>query len=100
MSHEALSDDRARARDDREHAFGQAGLDGQLTDPDRSERRDLRWLEHHGVPGGQRGCEPPARDGHREVPRHDDADDAEWFVEGDVDTAAHRDLSAEETLGG
>ena len=71
----------------------------QLTDPDRGERRDLGGLEHDGVAGRQRRREPPAGDGHREVPGHDDADHAERLVEGDVDATGDRDLLAEEALG-
>ena len=95
---EPLADHRALARDDREHALGQPGLEGQLAEPDRGQRRDLGRLEHHRVAGGQRRGEAPAGDRHREVPRHDDADHAERLVEGDVDAAGDRDLPAEEPL--
>ena len=50
------------------------------------------------LPGRERRGEPPAGDRHREVPRHDHADDAERLLEGDVDAAGHRDLPAEQPL--
>ena len=81
------------------HALGQPGLERQLAEPDRGQRRQLGRLEDDGVAGGQRGREAPAGDRHREVPGHDDADDAERLVEGDVDAAGHRDLPAEQPLG-
>ena len=64
----------------------------------RGQRGQLGRLEHDGVAGGQRRREAPAGDRHREVPRHDDADDAERLVEGDVDAAGDRDLPAEQPL--
>ena len=54
------------------HALGQAGLEGQLAEPDRGQRGELGRLEHDGVAGGERRGEAPAGDRHREVPRHDD----------------------------
>ena len=50
------------------------------------------------LPAASAGREAPAGDRHREVPRHDDADDAERLVEGDVDAAGDRDLPAEQPL--
>ena len=46
-------------------------------------------LEHDAVAGRERGGQPPAGHRHREVPRHDDADDAEGLVERDVGAAGH-----------
>ncbi len=51
------------------------------------------------LPAASAGAKPPAGDRHREVPRHDDADDAERLLEGDVDAAGDRDLPAEQPLG-
>ena len=51
-------------------------------------------LTTHGVAGGERWREPPGGDRHREVPRHDDADDADRLVERDVDPAGDGDLAA------
>ena len=64
----------------------------------RGHRGELGRLEHDGVAGGERGREAPARDRHREVPRHDDADDAERLLERHVEAAGDRDLPAEEPL--
>ncbi len=50
------------------------------------------------LPAASAGREAPAGDGHREVPRHDDGDDAERLLEGDVDAARDGDLLAEEPL--
>jgi len=41
------------------------------------KRRPLRRLEQHGVAGRECRGEPPGGNGHREVPRRDDPDDAE-----------------------
>ena len=40
------------------------------------------------LPAASAGREAPAGDRHREVPRHDDADDAERLVERDVEPPA------------
>ena len=53
----------------------------------------------HGVAGGERGGEPPGGDRHREVPRHDDPDDADRLVERDVDAPGDRDLAPDVALG-
>ena len=96
---EPLADHRALAGQDGQDVLGQSGLERQLADPDRGERGELGRLEHHGVAGGQRGREAPAGDRHREVPRHDHADDAQRLVERDVGAAGDRDLPAEQPLG-
>src|ERR1700746_544199 len=44
---QALADHRALARQHLEHALGQAGLQGQLADPDRGQRRPLGRLGEH-----------------------------------------------------
>ena len=78
--------------------FGQPRLQGQLAQPHRRQGRQLGRLEDDGVAGGQRRRQAPAGDGHGEVPRDDDPDDAERLLERDVDPAGHRDLPAEEAL--
>ena len=55
----------------------QAGLDEDLGQPRRAERRQFRGLEHHGVAADQRRAGLPRRNGDGEVPRRDRADDAE-----------------------
>ena len=89
-----LAHHRALARQDLEHPVGQARLAGQLADPDRGQRRPLGRLGDHRVAGRQRRAEPPAEDRHGEVPRHDQADDADRLLEGHVDAAGNRDLLA------
>ena len=95
---EPLPDDRTPAGQHLEQSVGQPGLERELAEPDRGERRPLGGLEQHGVARGERGREPPRRDRHREVPRHDDADDAERLVEGHVEAAGDRDLLADQPL--
>ena len=46
------------------------------------------------LPAASAGAKPHDAIGHREVPRGDDADDAERLVEGDVQAAGHRNLLA------
>ena len=60
--------------------------------------RQLGRLQDDRVAGGQGRREPPAGDRHREVPRHDDADDAERLLERHVEAAGDRDLPAEQPL--
>ena len=78
----------------------QAGLDGELTEPDGRQRRPLRRFDQHRVPGGERGRESPRGDGHREVPRRDHADDAQRLVECDVQAAGDRNLLARQAFRG
>ena len=59
----------------------QPRFEGKLADPQRAERRELGWLDHHGVAGGQRRREAPARDRHGEVPGHDHPHDSQRLVE-------------------
>jgi hypothetical protein len=87
---ESLAGKGARAHDHIQHAFGKAGVEGQLGEAHRRERGDLRRLEHDAVATGQRGPDLPRRDEHREVPRGDEPDDAEWLVERVVDPAGYR----------
>ena len=67
----------AIARQHVEHAFRNAGLDGQLGDADGGQRRLLGGLEDHRVAGGQGRTEFPAGHQQREVPRHDGGDHAD-----------------------
>ncbi len=99
MLDQPLTDHRPLARQHGEDVLGQPGLERQLTQPHGGQGGELGGLEHDGVARREGGREPPAGDGHREVPRHDHADDAERLVERDVDAAGHRDLLAEQPLG-
>jgi hypothetical protein len=58
------------------------------------ERRQLGRLEHDRVAAGERRAELPGGDVEREVPRHDQPDDAERLAEGHVDAAGDRDRRA------
>jgi hypothetical protein len=84
---EPLAHDRALARDHCEHALGQARLERELAEAHGRQRRELGRLQHDGVARRERRREAPAGDGHGEVPRDDDPDDAERLLEGDVDAA-------------
>ena len=97
---EALADHRSLAGQNLQHAFGNAGLKCKLAKTDGGERSDLGGLEHHGAAGRKRRRESPAGDWHREVPRHDDADDTDRLLERHVDATGHRNLATEEALGG
>ena len=97
---EALAHDRALPGDHLEDALRQTGLQRQLGQPQRGQRGQLGRLEHDRVARREGRRQPPAGDRHREVPRHDDPDDAERLLEGDVDAAAHRDLPSGQPLRG
>ena len=79
---------------DVDDALRDAGLERELGEPQRRERRQLRRLEHDRVAARERRPELPGRDVEREVPGHDQADDAERLAEGDVDAARDRDRLA------
>ena len=66
----------ALAGDDVEHA-GRQDVGGDLGEPQRGERRELRRLEHDGVAGRERGADLPRGHVQRVVPRRDRRDDAE-----------------------
>ena len=66
----------ALAGHDVEHA-GREDVGGDLGEPQRAERRELRRLQHDGVARGERGAELPRRHVERVVPRRDRPDDAE-----------------------
>ena len=91
MLDEPLPDDATGADDDVDDARWYPGFQDQLGEPQRGERRQLGGLEHDGVPARERRAELPAGDVEREVPRHDQADDAEGLAEGDVDAAGDGD---------
>jgi hypothetical protein len=96
---EPLPDDRALTGQHGEHALGDAGVQRELTEPDRRQGGELGRFEHDGVAGRERRGQAPARDRHREVPRHDDRDDPERLLEGHVEPTGDGDLPAEEALG-
>ena len=59
--------------DDVEHAGRESGLGRELGEPDRRARSRRRRLEHHGVPGSERGADLPDPHDEREVPGRDAA---------------------------
>ncbi len=85
---------RALADEDVDDAFGDAGLEDELGEPERGERRQLGGLEDDGVAAGERRAELPGGDVEREVPRDDQPDDAERLAEGHVDAAGDGDRLA------
>ena len=64
-----------------QHALGQAGVERDPLQLQRRQRRQLRRLEDDGVAARQCRTELPGGDVEREVPRHDQADDAERLAE-------------------
>ena len=84
---EPLPDHGAGPDDDVDDPLGDPRLERELGQPQGRERRELGRLEHDGVPAGERRAELPARDIEREVPGHDQPDDAERLVEGGCDAA-------------
>ena len=73
---------------DVEDAGRDAGLERQLAEPDRGQRRVRRGLEDRGVAGGQRRRDLPRGHQDREVPGHDQPDDADRLAQGQVDARA------------
>ena len=67
----------AGAADDIDHARRKAGIDQRLHEVVGGERRVGGRLDDAGVAGDEGGKELPAGDGHGEVPRRDEADDAD-----------------------
>ena len=88
----ALPTAAAAAADDVDDARGQACIDQGLHEVVDGERRVGRGLDDAGVAADERGKELPTGDGHGEVPRRDEADDANGHAD------AHGELVLE--LGG
>lgn len=95
---QCLTGDVAGARQYLEQMLGQPCLQGEFGQPQGGQRGGLGGLEEYGVACRQRRRGAPGGDGHGEVPRGDDADDAERFEEGDVEPARDRDLAAGQAL--
>ena len=96
VAHERVA--RRRAADhDVQHSGRQPRLERELGEPKRTERRQLRGLDHDGVAGRQRGHRLLAHAHHRTVPRHDGADDPVGLGEHDVEDVARdrHDLAVE-----
>ena len=86
--------DRALADEHVHNPLGDAGLEHELRQANRRERRQLGGLEHDRVATGERRPELPGGDVEREVPGDDQPDDAERFPERHVDAARDRDRLA------
>ena len=78
--HEGVADRRSSARDAVEHTRRETRLLEQRRHEDAGPGRERRRLEHDGVARQQRRQRLPAHHVHREVPRADDAGDAERLV--------------------
>ena len=90
----------AEAVDDVDDAGGEAGLDGQLADPQGGQRRLLGGLHHDGVAAGQGRAPLPGEHQQREVPGDDLADDADRLAQRvRQEAAAHRDGLALDLVG-
>ena len=81
-----LPDHRAGADHEVEHTCRNAGAGDDLGQRMRRARHQLGRLEHHGVAVAEGRRDLPGRDGDGEVPRRDDADDADGLA---------RDLNAD-----
>jgi hypothetical protein len=82
------------ADDDVHDPLRNPGLERELGQPQRRQRRELGGLEHDGVPAGESRPELPAGDVEREVPGHDQADDTEGFAKRGGDSAGGGDRLA------
>src|SRR5262245_51954175 len=94
MLDEALADDRALPDDDVHDTLRDPGLEAELAEPERRERRQLGRLQDDGVAARERRTELPARDVRREVPRDDEPDDAERLAERGRNASRDRDRLA------
>ena len=82
-----VADDRAAAHDEIEHAFGNAGAHDDVGQRPGRARYKVGRLEDDAVSVGERRRDLPGGDGDREIPRRDDADDADRLA-GDLDVDA------------
>ena len=80
----------ARPGHDVEDAGRDAGLERELAETDRGQRRVRGGLEDRGVPGGQGRRDLPRGHEDREVPRHDEPDDADRLAQREVEARASR----------
>ena len=84
MRREGRAGDRAGPGDDVHDTRREPGLQAQLTEPERRERRPRRRLEDRGIARRQRGCQLPGGHHQREVPGHDEADHADGLAQRQV----------------
>src|SRR5207302_1310410 len=74
-----------------DHTLRKLGLQSELRQAQRRQRRQLGGLQHHRVPTGERRPDLPAGDVEREVPGHDQPDNPQRLAEGQIDTPARWD---------
>ena len=89
----------ARAGDDLDDALRQPGLERQLGEAQRRQRRELGRLEDDRVARRERRAHLPRGDRQREVPGRDEPDDAERLADGEPEPAGDRDRVAQQPLG-
>ena len=90
----------ADALNDVEDTGRHAGLSGDLSEEARGERRPLRWLEHHGVAGGECRTDAPGGEHERRIPRRDDRRDARGVPGDDVGVPARLELRMLQVVDG
>ena len=100
MGHKTVADYRTLARKNLEDSLWHAGFTGQFSQTNGREWCPLSRLHDDRITSGKRRREPPGGNGHGKVPRGDDSDDAEGFMERNVDAASDRDLLAHQALWG
>ena len=88
-----------RPDDDVDDPLGKSRVERQLGEAQRRQRRQLGGLEHDRVARRERRPELPSGDHEREVPRHDQADDAERLANREGLAAGDGDRVAEQALG-
>ena len=91
MLQQCGADLRATTDHEIEHTLRQAGTMQDIDQRPGRTRHQICRLDHHGVAIGQRRRNLPGRNCDREIPRRDQADDAQPFAgDLDVDAGAHR----------
>ena len=85
-----LADDRAPPHDEVEDALRQPGAHEDVDDRPGAARHEVGRLEDHRVAVAERRRDLPRGDRDREIPRRDDADDADRLARhGHLDAGAH-----------
>ena len=82
MVDQHVPDDRALPKHQVENPRRKSGVSQGLHEADGSEWHKLGWLEHHGIPVGERWSDLPCRDGDREVPRRNHHHDSHRLPSG------------------
>ncbi|VVM44255.1 hypothetical protein PS681_00432 [Pseudomonas fluorescens] len=85
VQRQRFADGVAEAWQDVEHAFRNAGIQRQLRDADRRQRRFFRRFQNKRIARRQCRGEFPAGHDQREVPRHDGRDHAGWLASDEAE---------------